>query len=390
LGSKVGGVETFLKGLIKYAPADVLIEFIGISSGATRRPLKKWSDVNLGDKNFKCFPLFVEQDENKKRLIPLAFRFTAALVYCQIDYSDRILLFNRIEPAVIFKNLPSPKLVIIHHDIEKQIKNKGSEVFWSKFPWLYFCLEKYVFGFVNYIYTVSTSSLRYYHEHYPAWQEKVSFLPTWVDTGTFYLSTEAKIYFKQKLKLGPRGLAEKWILFVGRLQETKAPFRLLDTFREYFVQYQAVRLVIIGEGNLKGDVERYISRFGLEGRVILLNAIPQEQLALFYQAADVLLLTSNSEGMPRCVLEALGCGLPVVTTDVGEVRRVVKNGFSGEVVESFVPKDIASAVKKVLDNPQFYTPENCTKSVEDYTPQRVLAQVYEKLRELYKANYGPA
>jgi len=96
----------------------------------------------------------------------------------------------------------------------------------------------------------------------------------------------------------------------------------------------------------------------------------------------------NFEGMPMCVLEALACGLPVVSTDVGEVKRVVKNGYSGEVVEDFSPKSIAQALKKVLENYPNYSKENCINSVSEYTPQKVLAPLYQKIEELYRKYYG--
>ena len=82
------------------------------------------------------------------------------------------------------------------------------------------------------------------------------------------------------------------------------------------------------------------------------------------------------------VLEALGCGLPVVLTDVGEVKRVVKNNFSGEVVNSFNPTDLAKGLQKVLNNPRIYTIKNCVSCILEYTPQKVLQPVYELYRKL--------
>lgn len=95
-----------------------------------------------------------------------------------------------------------------------------------------------------------------------------------------------------------------------------------------------------------------------------------------------MLLTSNFEGMPICILEALGCGLPVVSTDVGEVKRLIKNGFSGEVVESFAPKDIARGLEKVLNYPDVYIRKNCVSCIMEYTPEKVLKPIYKLMRKL--------
>ena len=94
------------------------------------------------------------------------------------------------------------------------------------------------------------------------------------------------------------------------------------------------------------------------------------------------MLASNYEGMPISVLEALGCGLPVVSTRVGEVPRVVKNGFSGEIVEGFEAEAIAAGLKKVLEAPVAYSRENCLASIKDFVPATVLQPVFQKMREL--------
>ncbi len=383
-GFKVGGAETFIKGFIKYCPRDIQIEYVGITSNPANYPLKIWTNVQLGDKAFKFFPVFTERNENKKALIPLALRFTAALKTIKFDYSHKILFFNRIEPAILFKNVSSPMLLVVHSDIERQIKHKGSEVFWCWIPWLYFRLERYVFGFMDQIYTVSQSSVVFYQKKYPYLNDRISFLPTWVDNTVFKPVVLPKVVIRKELGYADEDRQGKWFLFVGRLQEAKAPLRLIDTFRFCAQDDPNARLIMIGEGNLQRKVEEYMNRLGLYRQVIFLKGMPQEELVKFYQAADVLLLTSNYEGMPMCVLEALGCGLPVVTTDVGEVRRVVKNGFSGEVVTSFEPTAIVRALEIVLSRPDVYLPENCLEAVKDYNPGQVFKPVYEKIRELSK------
>jgi len=88
--------------------------------------------------------------------------------------------------------------------------------------------------------------------------------------------------------------------------------------------------------------------------------------------------------MPMCVLEALGCGLPVVSTNVGEVKKVVENDFSGEVVESVSPRIISQSIEKVLSTPNKYSKNNCIMSISQYTPQKVLKPLYETIRRLYK------
>ena len=180
----------------------------------------------------------------------------------------------------------------------------------------------------------------------------------------------------------------RWILFAGRLQEQKAPLRLIDTFNEYRNKNNDAVLIIIGGGNLLDKTEKYVQQLNLQEDIFFLGRMKQETLSLFYKAADVLLLTSNYEGMPRSVLEALGCGLPIVSTDVGEVKRVVKNSYSGEVVKSFEPKNIADGLKKVLHNPLTYKMEQCIQCIDDFKPEKVLRPVYELIERMNMEEKG--
>jgi len=385
-GVGIGGCKSFLKGIIKNAPSDIEIEFIGITSDS-HCPLKCWKDVKLGKKEFKFFPILYEQNANKRGVIPLSLRFTFALQGCKLNYSSRVLFFNRLEPAIFFKSVNSPKMLMIHNDIERQIKHKGSEVFWSRMPWLYFQLERYIFGFMLRIYTVSQNSLTFYKTEYPHLENRLSFFPTWVDDSIFRPIESSKTAIRKVLDFTDEDIQGRWVLFVGRLQEQKAPMRLIDTFKLFIHDDPNSRLIIIGEGNMQSNVEKYASRLEMSRQVIFVKSKEQEVLVKFYQAADILLLTSNYEGMPMSVLEALGCGLPVVSTDVGEVKRVVRNGISGEVVKDFDPINIAQAVRKVIDNPFIYSMENCIKSVEVYTPGKVLAPLYDNIRNLNKVKY---
>lgn len=392
-GQKVGGIGTFINGFIKYAPEDFDIEFIGITSDKIKRPVKKWQRLTIGKKEFDFLPIFFERDENKKTLIPLSLRFTMALKFCisKIKTADRLIFFNRIEPAILFLKSKNPKIAVIHNDIQKQILRKEGEVLWGRASKLYLVIEKLILNSLDRVYTVSNNTLEFYFTRYADQKSKFSFLPTWVDASLFYPSSISKEdvrkdLIRKNLSILP---ARQWLLFVGRLQKQKLPFLLIQTFAEYHRKNQGSYLIMIGEGDFKQKIKDYVKELRLDRSVYLLGRKRQVELVEYYRAADVMLVTSSYEGMPMSVLEALGCGLPVVTTDVGEVRRVVKNGYSGEVVTSFEPEDMVQGIERVLNNPGTYTKDNCVSSVKEYTPEIVLKPLYEMVRKLYKDKFCP-
>jgi glycosyltransferase involved in cell wall biosynthesis len=108
-------------------------------------------------------------------------------------------------------------------------------------------------------------------------------------------------------------------------------------------------LTIVGDGLIHEDLEKLISNLKLRHRVLLVGAIPHEQLYLWYSAADLFCLASHREGWPNVILEALACGTPVVATSVGGVSEVIRSdkvGLLADRTEAALTENIDCALKK--------------------------------------------
>jgi glycosyltransferase involved in cell wall biosynthesis len=384
LGTKVGGDITFLRGLIDCAPEDIELRLIGISSDHQARPPRQWTRLRRGSCVIDFFPLFHERDENRKSLLPLSLRYSVALRCSGMFVRGGVSFFNRLETAFLFRHFCVPKVGIVHHDIHRQLNRKRSDVLWKKFPSLYYLVDRLAVSSMDYIFTVSKPTLQFYRDQYRNRFNCFSFLPTWADPYIFHQASESKATLRDGLEHDFPALSANrtWILYSGRFQEAKAPVRVLESFNEYRRNHPSSQLIMIGEGNLRPKLEERALSLGLEKTVLMPGAQPPSVLARFYQASDLLLLASNFEGMPRSVMEALACGLPVVSTDVGEVRLVVKNGRTGEVVAEPTPRTIASAIAAVTRRRDAYARKHCIAAVANYTPRVVLRPFYEKIREL--------
>lgn len=104
-------------------------------------------------------------------------------------------------------------------------------------------------------------------------------------------------------------------LNVGRLTPAKDQRTLISAFQGVVMKYPTVKLLIVGEGELREELEQQISHLNLEQQVIL--AGNQQHVEVYYNAADCFVLSSAWEGFPMVLLEAMSCGLPVVTTNLG-------------------------------------------------------------------------
>ncbi len=108
------------------------------------------------------------------------------------------------------------------------------------------------------------------------------------------------------------------------------------------------RLLVIGSGPMRGKMEAMAVKLGISDRVHFLGNRPHKEVALWMNRADVLCLTSRSEGMPNVVAEALVSGLPVVATNVGACPEMLAGEPAARVCRSEDVRGIAEALKAVL------------------------------------------
>jgi glycosyltransferase involved in cell wall biosynthesis len=176
-------------------------------------------------------------------------------------------------------------------------------------------------------------------------RENVHVLHNGVDIGSFAILPREQA--RERLGLDRRA---NLLLFVGNLLPVKGVDVLLDALLmagKPALGAGRMTLAIAGDGPMRPWAERRVRRAGAEDAVRLLGHIPREQVALWMNAADVLVLPSRNEGCPNVVLEALACGTPVVASRVGAVPELVDDAC-GATVEPGEPAELARAVESVL------------------------------------------
>ena len=118
------------------------------------------------------------------------------------------------------------------------------------------------------------------------------------------------------------------VLSVGRLDVVKDPFAMLDAFARSVDRDDGARLIFIGGGRLGTELEARIDRAGLRDRVTVRGLIPREEVFVACAEADVFVSTSNGEGLPVAVLEAMAAGCPVILSDIPPHRELADDaGF---------------------------------------------------------------
>ena len=133
------------------------------------------------------------------------------------------------------------------------------------------------------------------------------------------------------------------VMFVGRLTAIKRPDRLVEAFGMVLERIPEAVLAVAGEGELLEEVRRSVERLGDSVRLLGW----QSDVGRLYAAADLVVISSDNEGMPMTLIEAAMAGVPGVTTDVGSASEVVVHGSTGLVVAPDA-RDLADAIIVLL------------------------------------------
>ncbi len=148
------------------------------------------------------------------------------------------------------------------------------------------------------------------------------------------------------LEVAAEPLPAGTFVFVGRLTEQKA----LPVAFEALRQVEQARLVVVGDGPERETLERLAGELGIAERVGFVGARPRDEVLRYLAGARAAVLSSAWENLPHAAVEALAVGTPVVSTAVGGVPEVVRDGENGLLVLPGDPHALAAALRRVLDD----------------------------------------
>ena len=133
---------------------------------------------------------------------------------------------------------------------------------------------------------------------------------------------------------------------VGNFRPMKRHELLIDAFARLRAGLPNLRLVLVGDGDLRPQIEQQIERLGIRHRVVLTGTA--SDLPPLYDAFDLFVQASNSEGLPNVLLEASASGLPIVATAAGGSGEVIRDGETGLLVPVDDPDALASAMHRAI------------------------------------------
>jgi glycosyltransferase involved in cell wall biosynthesis len=150
-------------------------------------------------------------------------------------------------------------------------------------------------------------------------------------------------------KIKRKYLSREFIVgYVGRFDEEKGILNLLHAVPNVVTKKQNIRFLFIGDGSLRQTIEQYTFDNNLNSKVILPGWISHEKLPYYLNEMKLLVIPSDTEGLPNVLLEAMACGTPVLATPVGAIPDIIKEGDTGFLMGTNSPEDIEKNILRVL------------------------------------------
>jgi len=148
---------------------------------------------------------------------------------------------------------------------------------------------------------------------------------------------------KSKESLGISG-NEKVVTCIASLTAHKNHRNLINAFQNIF----NAKLLIVGEGPLREELEDLVQNLSLTDRVSFLGI--RQDVGRIFSASEICVLSSTREGLGLSLIEAQRAGIPSVATDIGGIPEVIDDGVNGFLVESDNPEELAEKINFLLEN----------------------------------------
>lgn len=248
--------------------------------------------------------------------------------------------WEMIGPAKLF-HIP---IVGTHHTFYNHyLKHAHLDYEWAKkLSW------KYTLGYYNrcdIILSPSKSLANELQKH--GLKKPFQILLNTIDTNLFKPVASESEQKKLKKVWGITGIS---LAYMGRLSYEKSIDQVIKATAEIAKKIPNIKLMIIGDGPERDELEELVSKLKIEKNVIFTGFLQNHELVEALQACDIFLTASKTENMPISVMEAMAVGLPTIGADALGIPEIVKNNTNGYLVKPDDWKDMAQKTLKLINN----------------------------------------
>lgn len=136
--------------------------------------------------------------------------------------------------------------------------------------------------------------------------------------------------------------------FIGRIVPAKGLEYLLNALPYLKEEFKSIKLLIVGEGSLVEELKERAKKNNIFDNILFIGR--RRDIPEILASINIFVMPSIAEGLPNALLEAMAMGKPIVTTEVGGIPEIVKNGFNGLLVPPRDTLSLSKAIKELISN----------------------------------------
>ncbi len=379
-GNKVGGLETYLRDFVTFCPPDGRILFVGVDAVGDLE-IGKITAIQFRGRTFDFLPIMQYPDEKAREAASrltnsITARFAAALIRhlpavrrafrernCSLD-------LRRVEFAWLPVLLRLPYVQMLHGEGVPRLR---MDSLLQKYRMVHVLGERFAVSTSRKFLCVNPMITERIRQTYPRHADNIDTLWTWVNTHIF------------QPQPFPTAIDPFRIAFIGRLDGFKRPDLIFKTVARLRELLPGVELHYVGTSH----AERFAEFESVKDVTVQHGFKDAAGIAALLADVHTGILTSEFEGMPRCVLETLAVGRPVAAVHLPQLEAVIHDGESGFLVPRELPEDQmidalaqrfcelrAAIVEGAID------PTAVAAKIGTFTPETQLARVYRIHREI--------
>jgi glycosyltransferase involved in cell wall biosynthesis len=373
-GTKIGGLETFSREFIRHAPERWSIRLLGVTEDSSV-PVGTIVERQFEGRPVSFLPIMqVSEGDINKPPVSLAgsltFRFVKNIFLrwfvVKRFLSDGVtsLDLRRVEFSFLAAAVSMPFCQMLHGE---GVPPLAMDSVLRRHRYVHTLAERHAVKTSYRFFVVADDIARRIKATYPAQSNKIETVTTWYNSNFFYPAPFEAV-------------DEVRIFFCGRLDSFKDPEMMLKTVFLLKQRGWNVKFHYAGPS----DPHRLPTYSKVSDVTVRHGTLDAKSVGEVIRHCHVCLLTSLFEGMPRVVIESLGCGRPVVVSNLPQLRPVVRRGVNGVIAERHEPECYADGLVTMLGaiRRDEVSPSALAASVADFSPSFQLGKVYSAHEEI--------
>lgn len=373
------GGEVMLLNNFLSANKSTTVEYylVGMSFDASDK-VGVWINKKIGDATYKFLPVSQILADKEKTHIPFRLRMTHGIkkYWKEIEKVDADYHYvHSAELAIPLWNKEIKLVFHVHGDPCQTLHISRFPIFRLRvFSYLYWKIIARTIKKSNKVIWAADRSKQLYLEQQPHMHQVVV-----KKSVTIHSSFDTKLVVNDESI--PVMKNRHHLVTVGRISRVKRMDFLIDVTNELIKDGMNVDLIICGDGEEKKTLEEKAKKLGVEDSIVFLGLLNREQIATVLSHSDLFVFASENEAMSLVVLESLYMGVPVVSTNVGDIPYAVKDGTTGYIVDGYDTRRYAEKIKIIIENGKSFYSDRCKLAAMSFTPNRMATQINEVFDE---------